>query len=190
MGKKLEQEIENSLKILQQGGVILYPTDTVWGLGCDATDPAAVEKIFEIKKRPDTRSMLVLLANESSIMSYVRDIPEISWELLEVAVNPLTIIYPSARNLAHNLVADDGSIGIRIVKDEFCEQLIRKFRKPLVSTSANISGEPSPAIFDDITPEIMENADYIVDWRRNDTTVRPPSSIIKLDDKGRIYIIR
>lgn len=190
MNNLFKEEIGKSIAVLRDGGVILYPTDTIWGLGCDATNREAVSRIYRIKKREDSKSMLVLLASGSLLPSYVKEVPEISWELLDAANTPLTIIYPGARNLAPNLVAEDGSIGIRIVRDPFCEELLRRFRKPLVSTSANISGSPSPSTFSDIAAEITGSVDHIVDWRRNDTTKRPPSSIIKIDDRGRISIIR
>lgn len=190
MDNPFRSEIEKSIAVLRDGGVILYPTDTIWGLGCDATNREAVSRIYRIKKREDSRSMLVLLASGSLLPSYVKEVPEISWELLDVADDPLTIIYPGAKNLAPNLVAEDGSIGIRIVKDPFCEELLRRFRKPVVSTSANISGSPSPSNFRDISEEISGSVDHIVDWRRDDNASRTPSSIIKIDEKGRISIIR
>lgn len=184
------EDLQKSGEILRSGGVILYPTDTVWGLGCDATRADAVSKIFSIKKREDTRSMLVLLDNPGNLTRYVNQVPEIAWELMDAAVNPLTLIYPGAKNLAHNLLAEDGSIGIRIPNDEFCQQLIRQLRKPLVSTSANISGLPAPAIFDEISEEILQKVDYIVKYRQEDTIKNPPSSIIKLGEGGLFKIIR
>ncbi|MBK6284206.1 MAG: threonylcarbamoyl-AMP synthase [Draconibacterium sp.] len=170
--------------------MILYPTDTIWGIGCDATNEKAVEKIYKIKKREDSKSMLVLMENPALLERYVDDVPEIAWDLVEVATTPLTVIYPNAKNLAKNLVADDGSIGIRFTKEAFTTQLLQRFRKPLVSTSANISGEKSPAFFDEISEEIKSQVDYIVEFRQNDTTPANPSSIIKLGAGGRIDIIR
>lgn len=186
----MKEDINRSLEVLRNGGVILYPTDTVWGIGCDATNAEAISRIYKIKKRDDSKSMLVLLDNESRLSSYVREIPEVAWELIEVTDNPLTIIYPGAKNLAANLVAEDGSVGIRIARDKFCMELIGRFKKPLVSTSANVSGEKAPAIFDEISPCIRSSVDYIVNWRRNDTKKSAPSSIIKIDDAGRFIIIR
>jgi L-threonylcarbamoyladenylate synthase len=183
-------DIDNALKILKGGGIILYPTDTIWGIGCDATNEAAVRRIYKLKEREDRKSMLVLLANEGSVERYTTNVPEIAWELLEVADTPLTIIYPGARNFAPSLVAEDGSIGIRITKEEFTATLINRFGKPLVSTSANISGKSSPANFSAIDPEIIRRVDYVVHYRQDDTTAARPSSIIKLGPKGEIVIIR
>lgn len=183
-------EINNALRALYDGKVILYPTDTIWGLGCDATNSRAVERIFSIKKRPDRKSMLILLENENMLKRYVRDVPDIVWELIDVSDKPLTIIYPDARNIAPELIGDDGSAGIRIVKDPFCQELIKRFRKPVVSTSANISGLAPPSTFDEISEEIKEAADHIVSWRQDDQQPSSASSIIKLDSAGRISIIR
>lgn len=186
----MKEDIENALKILQQGGIILYPTDTIWGIGCDATNADAVERIYHLKNRKDTRSMLVLLDNPNRLHQYIEEVPEIAWELVEVANKPLTLIYPSAKNLAYNLVAEDNSIGIRIVKDEFCRQLIQRFNKPVVSTSANISGKPAPHNFAGIEADIARKVDYVVKWGQDDVTRRKPSGIIKLGLRGEIKIIR
>jgi L-threonylcarbamoyladenylate synthase len=186
----MHDDIKKALEVLKNGGIILYPTDTIWGIGCDATNENAVEKIYKIKKREDSKSMLVLMENPALLERYVDDVPEIAWDLVEVAITPLTVIYPNAKNLAKNLVADDGSIGIRFTKEAFTSQLLQRFRKPLVSTSANISGEKSPAFFDEISDEIKNQVDYIVEFRQNDTTLANPSSIIKLGAGGRIDIIR
>jgi len=186
----MQEDIKKSLEILKKGGVILYPTDTVWGLGCDATNSEAVERIYKIKKREDSKSMLVLIDHSGRLASYIKAVPEIAWELIDAAVTPLTIIFPGAKNLATNLVAEDGSIGIRISDDEFCRELIKKFGKPVVSTSANISGEKTPSLFSDISDEIKDSVDYIVEWRQDDFTKRPPSSIIKLGEGGLFKIIR
>ncbi len=183
-------EIINALTALNNGKVILYPTDTIWGLGCDATNSSAVNRIYSIKNRPDKKSMLVLLENENMLTRYVRDVPAIAWELIEVSDKALTIIYPGARNFAPELIGEDGSVGIRIVKDPFCQDLIKRFKKPLVSTSANISGSPSPLIYDEISDEIKEAADHIVSWRQDDMQPSRASSIIKLDTSGRISVIR
>jgi len=186
----MTDEINKALDILKDGGLILYPTDTIWGIGCDATNRDAVERIYRIKKRDDSKSMLILLDSENRLPSYVREVPEVAWELIEAADRPLTIIYPGAKNIAANLVADDGSAGIRITRDPFCKSLISRFRKPLVSTSANISGQPAPSIFSEITSEIRDSVDYIVRWRQEDIKKSAPSSIIKLDNSGRFTIIR
>ena len=186
----MHDDIKKALEVLKSGGIILYPTDTIWGIGCDATNEKAVEKIYKIKKREDSKSMLVLMENPALLERYVTEVPEIAWDLVEIATTPLTVIYPGAKNLAKNLVAEDGSIGIRFTKEAFTSQLLQRFRRPLVSTSANISGEKSPAIFDEISEEIKKQVDYIVEFRQNDITPAQPSSIIKLGVGGRIDIIR
>ena len=186
----MHEDIKKALEILKSGGIILYPTDTIWGIGCDATNEKAVERIYKIKKREDSKSMLVLMDNPALLERYVDDVPEIAWDLVEVASTPLTVIYQNAKNLAKNLIAEDGSIGIRFTKEAFTMQLLQRFRKPLVSTSANISSEKSPAFFDEISEEIKSKVDYIVEYRQNDTPASQPSSIIKLGAGGRIEIIR
>lgn len=186
----MKQDIDKALEVLRNGGVILYPTDTIWGLGCDATNPDAVKRIYEIKQRSDQKSLLVLLDNEGKIPSYVKEIPDVAWDLIDLSEKPLTIIYSDAKNLASNLIAEDGSIGIRIPKDDFCKRLIQRFKKPLVSTSANISGEPSPANFNEINEKLFDLVDYVVEWRQDDYTKAQASSIIKLKSNGEITIIR
>ena len=186
----MNNDINQALETLKQGGLILYPTDTIWGIGCDATNAEAVSKIYKLKQRADSKSMLVLLDSENRLQQYIHEIPDAAWQLLDVADKPLTIIYPGAKNLAQNLIAEDGSIGIRIAKDEFCEKLISRFKKPIVSTSANISGQNSPAYFDEISEPIKQGVDYIVKWKQEVTTPHTPSSIIKLDVSGRFVIIR
>lgn len=186
----MQEDIKKALEVLKNGGVILYPTDTIWGIGCDATNSKAVERIYRIKKREDSKSMLVLMENPALLERYVDDVPEIAWDLIEITVTPLTVIYPKAKNLAPNLVAGDGSIGIRVTKEEFTAQLLQRFRRPMVSTSANISGEKSPAFFDEISEEIKNQVDYIVEYRQDDTTPAKPSGIIKLGPGGRIDILR
>lgn len=185
-----EEDLKNSLKILNEGGVILYPTDTVWGLGCDATNSSAVEKIFKIKSRSDSKSLIILVDGEPMLERYVRDIPEIVFELIEVSDNPLTIIYPVGKNLASGVCNDDGSVGIRICQDDFCRELIRRFRRPLVSTSANISGEPSPSDFGEIDSKVTDSAGYVVMHRQNDRQKHLSSPIIKVELNGVIKIIR
>lgn len=189
MTEKLKEEIRKTQEVLKNGGVVLYPTDTIWGLGCDATNAEAVKRIYEIKKRDDHKSMLVLLDDAGKIASYA-DMPPIALDLIEVADKPTTIIYPGAKKLAANLIAEDGTIGIRITNEEFTKSLIFRFNRPIVSTSANISGEPSPHFFGEISEEIRQAVDYIVDYRRNDQKPSSPSSIIKLGMRGEIQIIR
>lgn len=186
----MDDDLKKSVAILKMGGVILYPTDTIWGIGCDATDPEAVKRIFRIKEREDTKSMLVLMENPALLERYVNDVPEIAWDLIEISTTPLTVIYPNAKNLAGNLIAQDGSIGIRFTKEEFTRKLLQLFRRPVVSTSANISNQKAPAFFSDIPETIKNQVDYIVKYRQNDTTPSQPSSIIKLWSGGRIDIIR
>jgi L-threonylcarbamoyladenylate synthase len=185
----VNKDIEAALNVLLKGGIILYPTDTIWGIGCDATNEKAVKRIYEIKKREDKEGMLVLLSSPDSLVRYV-DIPDVAWDLINIADKPLTIIYPGARNLASNLLASDGSVGIRIVKDSFCTKLIQQFKKPVVSTSANISGDKSPQIFSEISKEIINSVDYAVKYRQDDLKRVKPSGIIKLGLKGEVKVIR
>lgn len=187
---KMEEDLKKALEVLRNGGVILYPTDTIWGLGCDATNEEATAKIYAIKKRSDSKSMLVLMENVNLLERYVEEVPAIAYDLIEVTDKPLTIIYPGARNFAKNLIAEDGTIGIRITGEAFTRQLIQRFRKPVVSTSANISGEASPAKFADIGEEIKAAADYVVNYRQDDFTPASPSCIIKLGVGGQIEILR
>ena len=175
---------------MREGGVILYPTDTVWGIGCDATNEDAVRRVYEIKQRQDSKAMLVLVDSSVKVDFYVRDVPEVAWDLIDLADKPLTIIYSGARNLAANLLAEDGSVGIRVTNEEFSKRLCQQFRKAIVSTSANISGQPSPANYSEITEELKSMVDYVVGYRREEMGHPKPSSIIKLDKGGVIKIIR
>ena len=186
----LKEEINKALEVLKSGGVILYPTDTIWGLGCDASNPEAVEKVLKIKNRPAEKSLIILLDVDTKLQSYVNDVPEVAYDLVEYAENPLTIIFSGAKNLAKNVINDDGSVGIRIVKHDFCTPLIQRFRKPIVSTSANLSGEPSPKNFDDISSEIIEAVDYIVDFEQENRSSKKPSTIMKLSPGGQFEFIR
>jgi L-threonylcarbamoyladenylate synthase len=190
MTKAMMDEIKKACEVMQQGGLILYPTDTVWGIGCDATNEEAVRKVYALKQREDSKAMLVLVDNAVKIDFYVKEVPPVAWDLLEVATNPLTIIYSGARNLAPNLLAEDGSVGIRVTEEEFSKQLCFRFRRAIVSTSANISGEASPRNFAEISEEVKNAVDYIVKYRQNDKQKRKPSSIIKLGPTGEIQIIR
>lgn len=186
----MKDEIKKACEVMQKGGIILYPTDTVWGIGCDATNEEAVKKVFEIKKRADSKAMLVLVDSSVKVDFYVQDVPNVAWDLIDMTTKPLTIIYDGARNLASNLVAEDGSVGIRVTSEEFSKQLCFRFRKAIVSTSANISGQPSPAVFSEISEEIKDAVDYVVDYRRDEKGAVKPSSIIKLGKGGTIKIIR
>ncbi|WP_129594758.1 L-threonylcarbamoyladenylate synthase [Seramator thermalis] len=186
----MQEDIKKACEVMNKGGVILYPTDTIWGIGCDATNEEAVKRVYEIKQRSDSKSMLILLDNPAKLQVYVKDVPDIAWDLIELTDKPLTIIYDGAKNLATNLLAEDGSIGIRITNEGFSKELCRQFRKPIVSTSANISGNPSPASFREIDPAIIQAVDYVVEFRQNDPAKSKPSGIIKLTKNGTIQIIR
>ena len=186
----MEKEIENCLNILKQGGIILYPTDTIWGIGCDATNSEAVSRVFRIKKRKDHKSMIILLDTIARLHQYIDTVPEMAYDLVELADKPLTIVYADAKNLAENLIANDQTIAIRITDDPFCKKLIERFRKPVVSTSANIAGMPHPENFSEISNEVKDQVDYIVGLRQNETKKARPSSIIKLGKSNEIEIIR
>ena len=175
---------------MREGGVILYPTDTIWGIGCDATNEDAVRRVYEIKQRQDSKAMLVLVDSSVKVDFYVQDVPEVAWDLIDLADKPLTIIYSGARNLAANLLAEDGSVGIRVTNEDFSKRLCQQFRKAVVSTSANISGQPSPRNFSEISEEVKSAVDYIVGYRPEEMSNPKPSSIIKLDKGGVIKIIR
>lgn len=184
-----EKDIEQCLKVLKDGGLILYPTDTVWGIGCDATNVKAVEKVYALKKRSDEKAMIVLVADEREVLQHVAS-PDLQvFDYLQESKKPTTVIYEGALGLADNLVAQDGSIAIRICKEEFCKHLIKRFRKPVVSTSANVSGQPSAQLFSDITEEVKNGVDYVVSYRQNDKSVTEPSSVIKWNN-GTVTIIR
>ncbi len=185
-----KDDILKAVDVLHKGGIILYPTDTIWGLGCDAINDKAVRKIYQIKNREDTKSMLILISEPDELQNYVYTIPEIVWQLIDVSIKPLTIIYPGAKNLPKSLINHDGSIGIRITNDDFCLELLKKFRKPIVSTSANKAGEQSPDNFSKISEDIKESVDYVVRWKQEDVTLRSPSSIIKVGFNNEIEIIR
>lgn len=183
-------DIEKCLATLRAGGSILYPTDTIWGIGCDATYEKAVEKILKIKNREESKSMIVLVSDEGMLNRFVKDVPAQAWDLIEVCDSPITIIYEAGRGLVKNILSDDGSVGVRLVKDEFCQQLIHKFGKPIVSTSANISGAGAPKNFSEISPGIISQVDYVVNWRQDENTNTKASSIIKLKSNGEFQIIR
>lgn len=186
----INDDILKSLNTLHTGGTLLYPTDTVWGLGCDATNYQAVDKILRIKRRSDSKSLIILLDSFESLTSYVKKVPDITFDLLESIDNPVTVIYSNARNLAPNVIAGDGTIGIRIVKEIFCTSLIRQFGRPIVSTSANMSGEPTPAVFSQISDDIKQSVDYIVNYRQDLYSHSKPSTIIRLYENGHYNIIR
>ena len=186
----IKQDLQLAVECMKKGGIILYPTDTIWGIGCDAKNPEAVKKIYDLKKRADKKSMLVLVDNIKTLQNIIEDIPEVAFDLIDLSSQPLTIIYDNGRNLAPNLIADDGSIGIRVTNEIFSKELCHLMRGAVVSTSANISGEKSPSTFSDISQEIKSGVDYIVKYRQNDNSKTSPSHIIKLTDSGVVKIIR
>ena len=185
----MKTEINNALQTLKQGGLILYPTDTVWGIGCDASNPEAVKKIYQLKQREDSKALICLVADDRMLKKYVKKIPEVAFNILDVADKPITIIYDDAQNLAENLIAEDRTIAIRIPNDDFCFQLLRRFNGAIVSTSANLSGQPTPKSFKEIAPEVLKGVDYVVNLHREKICSKP-SSIIKLSNNGVVKIIR
>jgi L-threonylcarbamoyladenylate synthase len=185
-----EEDIRNAVEVLKKGGVILYPTDTVWGIGCDATNAEAVAKVYAIKKRDDSKALICLVDSDARLQRYVRNVPNIAWDLLDAAVKPTTVILDGAVNLAPNLIAEDGSIALRITKEEFSKALCYRFQKALVSTSANISGEPAAQNYRDISEELLNAVDYVCWSRRNEHKPHTPSSIIKLGPSGEVKVIR
>lgn len=187
---KTEDDIRNAVETMRRGGIILYPTDTVWGIGCDATNAEAVAKVYNIKHRDDSKALICLVDSESRLQRYVRDIPNVAWDIFELSVKPTTIVLDNAVNLAPNLIADDGSIAMRITKEPFSKELCYRYQKAIVSTSANISGEPAAQNFCDITEEIINAVDYVCWTRRQEHKPHTPSSIIKLTANGEVTIIR
>ena len=186
----MKEEIQQALAILIEGGLILYPTDTVWGIGCDASNPEAVKKVYGLKNRADSKALITLVASEIMLERTVIDIPNIAWDLIDAAKKPLTIIYQEVKGIAHNAIAEDGSCAIRLPKDNFCQQLVQRLGKPLISTSANTSGTPTPQSFQDIEPSILSGVDYVVNLRQQEECKNTPSSIILLKKNGEIKIIR
>lgn len=184
------EDMACAVEVLKAGGIILYPTDTVWGIGCDATNAEAVKKIYDLKKREDSKSMLVLVGSEGELQRTVAEVPEAAWMLIEAAIKPITIIYDRPVGIAPNLCAEDGSAGIRITDELFSRTLCGRLRRPVVSTSANISGEKTPTTFAEISKEIIAGVDYVVRYRQNDNTRRQSSNIIKVSDSGIIKVIR
>jgi L-threonylcarbamoyladenylate synthase len=186
----LKDEVNKALKIIQDGGIILYPTDTIWGIGCDATNTDAVKKIYELKQREESKSMIILVDIDNKLQTYINEVPDIAYELIEYAENPLTLIMPGAKNISPALIAEDGSVGIRVTSHPFCQQLIQRLRKPLVSTSANISGQPSPEYFSKIDQDIIDGVDYVVDIDQHSTEIKKPSTIMRLAPNGSFEFIR
>lgn len=183
-------DIKQALETLNKGGLILYPTDTIWGIGCDATNAEAVAKVYALKQRSESKSLITLFDCAQRAAGYVDEIPDVAYDMMELTDKPLTLILDGAKNMAKNLIAEDGSIAIRITEEKFSHELCMRFRRPLVSTSANISGQPSAAIFSEVSQEIIDGVDYVVKYRQDDTTKSKPSSIVRLGRGGLVKIIR
>ena len=187
--EKFDQEVQKALEVMKKGGIILYPTDTVWGIGCDATNADAIDKIYELKKREETKALICLVNNFKMLEQYVEEVPEMAYDILKYSKKPTTIIYDKPIRIADNLVGEEDTLGIRVVRERFCSELIKKMRRPLVSTSANISGQPTPESYDQITPQILKGVDYVVNLQRSKKSPRP-SAIIKLSNDGQVSVIR
>lgn len=186
----LKDEVKKAVEILRNGGIILYPTDTVWGIGCDATNETAVQRILQLKGRGAEKGLIVLLDVAGRLETYVKEVPNNAWDLIEFAEKPLTIIYDTPQRIAESAKASDGSIGIRITKDEFCQKIIEQLKKPIVSTSANLSGRPFPDSFLDVEEEVLKSVDYVVNLRRTEKKKNPPSTVIRLKTDGQIIFLR
>ena len=185
----MNEEVHKAYEVIKEGGIILYPTETVWGIGCDATNPEAVAKIYALKQREETKSMIVLMNGEKMIYNVFKDIPEVAWQVLDLSEKPTTLILDNPRNIASNLIAPDKTLGMRIIKEPFCYKLLERMKKPLVSTSANISGMPTPVNFKEISPEIIKGVDYVVNLQQEKMTGKP-SAIIKLTADSQVKVIR
>ena len=188
--EEFKADIQCALECLKKGGIILYPTDTIWGIGCDATNSQAVKRIFQLKNRSDSKSMLTLVNDETALDKIIDDVPEAARELLKVAVDPITVIYDNAHGVADELIADDGSLGVRVTSEKFSNELCKRFGKPIVSTSANVSSQKAPAFFHEISDTIKNGVDYVVKYRQEDKSAKAPSHIIKISQGGVIRIIR
>ena len=188
--QQYEKDVRNAVEVMRKGGVILYPTDTVWGIDCDATNPDAVKRVFEIKQREDSKALICLVDSEARLQRYVRDVPNVAWDIIELSTNPVTIILDGASNLAHNVMAEDGSVAMRVTKEPFSNLLCYRFQKAIVSTSANISGQPPAANYRDIAPELLEAVDYVCTSRRQEKRPHTPSSIIRLRPNGEVEVVR
>ena len=183
-------DLDEAVETLRRGGIILYPTDTVWGIGCDATNEEAVRRIYDLNRREDSKSMLVLVSDTLQVERLVREVPEVAFDLMDLSVRPITIIYSGASGVAPSLLGEGSSLGIRRTEELFSSALCKRLRRPIVSTSANISGEPTPLFFSGISPEIVSGVDYVVRYRREDETPREPSQIIKLGPTGEVEVLR
>lgn len=185
-----EKDIKAAIEVMRKGGVILYPTDTVWGIGCDATNPEAVAKVYKIKRREDSKAMICLVDSDARLQRYVRQVPNVAWDVIELATKPLTIILDGAVNLAPNLVAKDGSVAMRVTNEPFSKELCYRFQKAIVSTSANFSGEPPASNYCDIDPQLLEAVDYVCTSRRQEKKPHTPSAIIRLKQDGEVTVVR
>ena len=185
-----KEELKKTLEVLKSGGIILYPTDTIWGIGCDATNDAAVEKIFKLKNRSESKSLITLVSDEAMLNRCVQNVPAVAWDIIEYSEKPVTIIYEKISRISEKAIAEDGTAAIRLVKDSFCKMLIHKFGKPIISTSANMSDRPSPAVFNDIEHSILSGVDYVVKYRQQENTKHTASSIIRILNNGEVKVIR
>ena len=190
MADTFNEDMRCAVEVMRRGGVVLYPTDTVWGIGCDATNAEAVRRVYEIKRRAESKALIVLVDSMAKLSGCVREVPDMAWSLVELTDKPLTIIYDGARNLAGNLIAEDGSVAIRVTEERFSKALCGRMHVPVVSTSANVSGEPTPKNFSEISQTIVGAVDYVVRYRQDDTAKPNPSSIIKLGINGEVKVIR
>ena len=185
-----QDDIRKAVEVMRRGGIILYPTDTIWGIGCDATNAEAVARVFQIKQREDSKALICLVDSEGRLQRYVRNVPDVAWDIMELATSPITLIFDNANGLAPNLMAEDGSVAMRLTHEPFSKELCYRFQKPIVSTSANVSGEPAPQNFRDISPTLLESVDYVCWSRRQEHKPHKPSSIIKISENGEFSIIR
>ncbi len=190
MDEYFNDDLKSCIEVLRKGGLIIYPTDTVWGIGCDATNSDAVKKVYALKQREDSKALITLVDSVAALERVVTDVPEVAYQLIDVAVDPMTVVYDRGVGVAPELLASDGSIGVRVTSEPFSQELCRRFRRPIVSTSINISGEPSPKCFGDISPELLEAVDYVCRTKRDEPWATKPSTVIKLSDGGLIKILR
>ena len=189
MKTAMKNILDNCLQVLESGGLILYPTDTVWGIGCDATNPEAVARVYTLKQRPDSKALICLVGSVRQLEQLIPEVPDVAWDIMDLSEKPVTIVYDNPQGVAPNLVAADNSLAVRIASDNFCRELLRRFRKPLVSTSANLAGQPTPDSFSGIAPDILNGVDYVVPLQQ-ETELRTPSSIIRLKADGQVQVIR
>lgn len=185
----MTEEIKKAIAILEKGGLLLYPTDTVWGIGCDATNKDAVQKVYDLKQREDSKALICMVGNDAMLESHIDNVPDLAYDIIDLSTKPITIIYDNPKGIAKNLIANDNTLAVRVATDKFCQYLINKFKKPIVSTSANISGQPSPNSFKEISKAILTGVDYVVNLHQ-DKKNGPPSAIIKLSNDSTVKVIR